>query len=200
MNKSSHDWATIEQAFINGNKKLIEYSREKTGFAASPPYNSLRKRAGQHNWSSKRAETKALADLVPMAPEKREAISSLNNDVAKLVDASSVILDHLKLSRSLKGFYAALGVKVQAAIASLDAEDMTPETIVRALSVMSTLINSATDLERKSLGLAEPLQSVEILTRYVISRDVEGQLTEEDVRPLTRDEWHEKYGKGNDQN
>jgi len=200
MTQPSYDWEAIEQFFIHSGKKLIELSQERTGFSASPPYASLRKRAGKYDWSGKRAETKARLRMGASEPEKKNAIADLNNEVAKLVDAATVISDHLKLSRSLKGFYAALGSKIQAAIASLDAAELSPDHVIRALSVMTTLISASTDLERKTLGIAEPLQQIELTARYVVSRDVEGQLTEEDVRPLTRDEWHEKYGKRSDQN
>jgi len=196
MTKPSHDWAALEQAFIHSDKKLIEFSKERTGFESSPIYSSLRKRAGQHNWSDKRAEAKAIANLVPIEPEKREAIASLNSQVEKLVDAASVISDHLKLSRSLKGFYAALGTKIQVAIAALDATELTADNIIRALSVMNALINGATDLERRTLGLAEPLQQVELTTRYVISMGAQGEVIEGDLPALTRDEWHRKYGNG----
>ena len=196
MTKSSHDWAALEQAFIHSDKKLIEFSKERTGFESSPIYGSLRKRAGKYDWTAKRIEAKALANLVPVEPEKREAIASLNSQVDKLVDAASVISDHLKISRSMKAFYGALGTKIQAAIAALDAAELTPDTIIRALSVMTTLAHAATDLERRTLGLAEPLLQVELTTRYVISTDVQGQAIEEDSPALTKDEWHRKYGNG----
>jgi len=195
-NKSSYDWESLEESFISGDKKLIEYSRERTGFDSSPIYNSLRKRAGRYDWTKKRAEARALAMLIPIEPEKRESISKLNSEVSQLVDAASVIANHLQLSDSLKGFYKSLAAKVQVAIANLDPIDISPDVIIRSLSVMSTLIQTATDLERKSLGLAEPLQSVELLTRYVISRDVEGGLIEEDLPNMSRDEWYKRYGHG----
>jgi len=197
MTKPSHDWAAIEGAFIHSDKKLIEFSKERTGFESSPIYSSLRKRAGQHNWTKKRAEAKALANLVPIGADKRDAIANLNAQVDKLVDAATIISDHLKLSRSLKSFYGALGTKIQVAIANLDAAELTADTIVRALSVMSTLVNASTDLERRTLGLAEPLQQVELTTRYVISQNVQGQVIEGDLPPLTKDQWHKKYGNGN---
>jgi len=202
MTKPSHDWAALEQAFIHSDKKLIEFSKEKTGFESSPIYSSLRKRAGQHNWSDKRAEAKAIAALVPLGADKRDAIANLNSQVEKLVDAASVISDHLKISRSMKAFYGALGAKIQVAIASLDATELTADNVIRALSVMTTLAHAATDLERRTLGLAEPLQQVELTTRYVISTDAQGQVIERDLPPMTNDEWHRKYGHGdgNEQN
>lgn len=199
-----YDWESIEQNFIHGDKKLIEYSREKTGKAASPIYNSLRKRAGQFDWSKKRAEARAQALLIPPEPEKIEEISALNSEVNKLVDAATVIADHLRLSNSLKEFYKSFAAKIQVAIANLDPIDLSPDVIIRSLNVMSTLLQIATDLERKTLGIAAPLQQVELLTRYVISRDVEGQTIEGDLPALTREEWFKKYGQGdwqgNDQN
>ena len=204
MTQASYDWQSLEKFFIHSDKKLIELSQEKTGFSSSPPYISLRKRAGKYDWSAKRAEAKAIARMVPSEPEKKNAIADLSSEVTKLVDAATIISDHLKISRSLKSFYGALGAKIQVAIASLDAAELSPDNVIRALSVMSTLVNAATDLERKTLGIAEPLQQVHLTTRYVISQSVQGKVIEEDSPPLTRDEWHEKYGKnngnGNDQN
>jgi len=200
MTQPSYDWEAIEQFFIHSDKKLIELSQERTGFSTSPPYTSLRKRAGKYDWSGKRAEAKAMLRMVPSGSEEKNAIAEISSEVTKLVDAATIISDHLKLSRSMKAFYGALGSKIQAAIAALDATELTPDNVIRALSVMTTLIAASTDLERKTLGIAEPLQQIELTARYVVSRDVEGQLTEGDVRPLTQDEWHKKYGKGNDQN
>ena len=204
MTQASHDWKALEQFFIHSDKKLIELSSEKTGFSSSPPYSSLRKRAGKYKWSDKRAEAKALLRMGVTEPEKKAAIADLNSEVTKLVDAASIISDHLKLSRSMKAFYGSLGAKIHAAIAALDATELTADNVIRALSVLSTLINSATDLERKTLGIAEPLQQIQIAARYVISQTVQGQAIEGDLPALTRDEWYEKYGKnngyGNDKN
>jgi len=204
MTQPSYDWEAIEQFFIHSGKKLIELSQERTGFSASPPYASLRKRAGKYDWSGKRAEAKAMLRMGASGSEEKNAIADLSSEVTKLVDAATVISDHLKLSRSLKGFYAALGSKIQVAIASLDAAELSPDNVIRALSVMTTLISASTDLERKTLGIAEPLQQVHLTTRYVISQNVQGEVIEGDSPPLTRDEWHERYGKnngnGNDKN
>jgi len=197
MSQPNYDWNALEQFFIHSDKKLIELSKGKTGFSSSPPYSSLRKRAGKYDWSNKRAEAKALLRMGVTEPEKREAIADLNSEVAKLVDAATIIGDHLKLSRSLKAFYGALGSKVHAAIASLDASELSADNVIRALSVLSTLINSATDLERKTLGIAEPLQQIQVEARYVISQSVQGQVVEGNLPALTRDEWYEKYGKNN---
>jgi len=204
MPQANYDWKALEQFFIHSDKKLIELSSEKTGFSSSPPYSSLRKRAGKYDWSDKRAEAKALLRMGVTEPEKKAAIADLNSEVTKLVDAASIISDHLKLSRSMKAFYGSLGAKIHAAIAALDATELTADNVIRALSVLSTLINAATDLERKTLGIAEPLQQIQIEARYVISQTVQGQVVEGNLPALSRDEWYEKYGKnngyGNDKN
>jgi len=60
---------------------------------------------------------------------------------------------------------------------------------------MASLINSATELERKSLGLALPLQQVEVTTRYVISMDAQGKPLPDDapIPTLSREEWRDRY-------
>ena len=193
----TYDWGTIEGAFIHGDGKLVEHSRERTGLQNSPPYTALRKRAAKYSWTGKQAEIQAMRALVPPAPEERQQVADFQAQVEKLVDTATVVGDHLKLSKTMKSMYGALGVKVKKAIDDLDASSLTPGHIVRALGVMTSLINAATELERKSLGLAEPLQRVDVTTRYVISRDCQGKPDYADPPELSRDEWRDKYSEQN---
>jgi len=193
LSNEKYDWAAIESLYVHGSMKLIELSRDRTGKESSPPHSSLRKRASGHQWKRKRIETQVTLSLLPIAPEKREAIADLNDQVAQLIDATTVIGDHLRLSKSLKGMYGAIGTKTKLAIDNLDPTKMDTDSIIRALSVMATLVNAATDLERKSLNLAEPLQKIEIATKYVISRSSQGEIVFDEPPNLSRDEWRDKY-------
>ena len=189
-----YDWRAIEEAFVNGENKLVAYSRDRTGLESSPPHIALRKRAAKYDWSGKRAQVQALRLLVPAEPEERQQVADFQAQVEKLVDTATVISDHLKLSQTMKSLYGAFGVKVKKAIDDLNPASLKPEDISRALSVMASLVHGATELDRKSLGLAMPLQ-VELTTRYVISMDPLGEPLSDDapIPTLSREEWSDRY-------
>ena len=162
----SYDWATLEDAFVKGTMKIIELSREHTKLESSPPYPALRKRAAKHKWREKREQYNATLALLPKTEDELKAAQKLENRLEKLVDAAEVVRDHLRLSKTLKGMYAALGMKVRLAIEKMHPEDFSTSQVLSALNTLASLMHAATELERKSLNLADPLQQVELTTRY----------------------------------
>lgn len=203
-----YDWEEYRNKYVTGQCQLIDLSQERTQNPADPPYQTLRVKSSAKSkfgtWEEQRLVFRANLQrqgleqppVKEVLAEAEKAAAEARTAIDRLYDVTAIVTSHLKLAESLKHAYAALALKMRTASEGINAQqlaNMEITEISRVYRDLSSILQAATDMERKALNLSDPSQEVKTDTRYVISLDTDAQLGEPVSLEESIDEWSNQY-------
>lgn len=213
----SYNWEPLRYRYVTGDDDvtLFKLSREHTGDPDDPPYQTVRresaKKRANGTWTEQRAiyrarleqaaleepEVQAVQEAAQQAvTEARQRLSELD---AVTSDVTQIVANHFRLAESLKHSYAAVMLKMRTLLNHIDdamlqsmSRGLTLKEITSAYRDLAAILQTATDLERKALGLTDQTEQ-DLTTQYVISLDTdETQPTHEDLESAI-EKWSQQH-------
>lgn len=179
--KPRYNWDTIRRAYVSGEMDLVDLAKETTGRATDPPYQSIRRAAVTDptgKWEDqRRAFRNNLATQTAATPTAQQVVQQTE----QLIDSAEAIARHIKLAKSLQSSYAAIQKNLMElkVIEKMNFAKLDPMQLSLLLQRLAQVIATATDVERKALGISDPTAKTETEVRFVVAMPEESSSIEQ---------------------